>query len=239
MQENRYSHLMTAHHSDDIIEGFFLSLKRSSGLNGLSGMKEISGNHLRPFLTFSKKDLRIYADLHQVASEEDESNALNTYDRNFIRNEIIPKLEARFPTFKKSILSSIFHIADANQLLNHLINKEKDHYYQKNYQGCLINNIDKMIETAGAKTLLFQMVKDYGFNPAQTGEMLDFHQNSPLWVSMDYEATIHNKQLIIKRIDLRSFNEIIIKEPQNVVLPNGDILSLEVVKRPNMKNQKI
>ena len=56
-------YLMTAHHSDDQIENFFIRLSRGSGVTGLSSMSanvKYSSNLriIRPFLNFKKKDLK-------------------------------------------------------------------------------------------------------------------------------------------------------------------------------------
>ena len=55
--------LITAHHTDDQIENFFIRLLRGSGLTGLSSMSEsvdYSGSLkiVRPFLSFKKTDLK-------------------------------------------------------------------------------------------------------------------------------------------------------------------------------------
>jgi tRNA(Ile)-lysidine synthase len=55
--------LITAHHTDDQIENFFIRLFRGSGLAGLSSMSEsVNYNRnlkiVRPFLSFKKKDLK-------------------------------------------------------------------------------------------------------------------------------------------------------------------------------------
>lgn len=99
--------ILTAHHQDDQIETILFRLLRGSGVDGICGMTEFStyskGDQTRtfgkPFLEFTKKDIKVYAEDREVSYIEDESNAdTDSSDRNFLRNEIIPKLNARFST---------------------------------------------------------------------------------------------------------------------------------------------
>ena len=96
---------MTAHHKDDQAETLLLSVLRGSGVDGLSGIKPIrifaGGMLLRPFLGYSKAELINYAKIKNLEWIEDFSNKDNTFDRNFLRNKIIPQLEKRWPSINK------------------------------------------------------------------------------------------------------------------------------------------
>lgn len=97
--------LLTAHHKDDQAETLLLSVLRGSGVDGLSGIKPIrifaGGMLLRPFLGYSKAELINYAKIKNLEWIEDFSNKDNAFDRNFLRNKIIPQLEKRWPSINK------------------------------------------------------------------------------------------------------------------------------------------
>ena len=103
--------IITAHHEEDQIETFFLRLMRGSGARGLSCMKSISayGSNfiLRPFLKISKEEIKKYSNDHSIKHIEDVSNSDNKYDRNFLRNELIPLLKSRWPSVNKNIVNNI------------------------------------------------------------------------------------------------------------------------------------
>lgn len=98
---NKQTTLVTGHHIDDQVETLFLNLMRGAGLDGLSAMPSIktfsSGFHSRPFLNISKEDLKAYAIENNISWVEDESNNDSVYDRNFIRNEVMPLIKTRSP----------------------------------------------------------------------------------------------------------------------------------------------
>jgi len=97
--------LMTAHHKNDQAETLLLSILRGSGVDGLSGIKPIrifaDGMLLRPLLGYSKAELINYAKIKNLEWIEDFSNEDNSFDRNFLRNKIIPQLEKRWPSINK------------------------------------------------------------------------------------------------------------------------------------------
>lgn len=96
-----------AHHFDDQLETFFFKLFRGAGPRGLAGMKtkSIRENRcvFRPLLEISKAELRAFAKEHKLKFVEDSSNATDRYDRNWIRLKLLPLIEGRFPSARKSI----------------------------------------------------------------------------------------------------------------------------------------
>ena len=116
--------IITGHHSDDQTETFILALKRGSGIKGLSAMsnemKLGKDLLLRPFLTISREEIVNYANHNNLAWIEDESNADNRFDRNFIRNDIMPLLVSRWPSISNTINRSSEHCRDGQLLLDEL-----------------------------------------------------------------------------------------------------------------------
>jgi len=113
--------LLLAQHREDQLETVLLQLFRGSGLRGLSGMPERTvfgaGVMLRPLLNTPKQAIGAYADAHQLIWIEDPSNQSNDYDRNFLRNRIVPLLKQRWPAIDKTVSRSARHCADAQVLV--------------------------------------------------------------------------------------------------------------------------
>lgn len=106
--------LLTAHHADDQLETLLLALKRGAGPAGLSGIAALqpfaAGWLLRPLLEFSREQLDAFAKQQQLTWIEDESNNDSRFDRNFLRAEVIPLLQQRWPAFRQNALRSVAHI---------------------------------------------------------------------------------------------------------------------------------
>lgn len=115
-------YLCLAHHQDDQAETLLLQLLRGAGVKGLSAMAAVDEPRrlLRPLLDISRAELEAYAVKHDLAWVEDESNQNSAFDRNFLRNDILPKLHERYPAMAQTVSRSASHIAEAAQLLDEL-----------------------------------------------------------------------------------------------------------------------
>lgn len=114
--------LLVAQHREDQLETVLLQLFRGSGLRGLSGMPERMafgrGVMLRPLLNVSKQAIRRYAESHKLSWVEDPSNLHNDYDRNFLRNTIVPLVKQRWPSCDKTVARSARHCAEAQAVMS-------------------------------------------------------------------------------------------------------------------------
>ncbi|MBR6026184.1 MAG: tRNA lysidine(34) synthetase TilS [Neisseriaceae bacterium] len=106
-----------AHHLDDQIETFFLSLLRGGGVRGMSAMPVIRNfNHKtlwRPLLQFPRKQLEEYAKTHNLPYVQDPSNADTNYLRNWLRHQLLPQCDKRITSFQSHIESDIRSMQNA------------------------------------------------------------------------------------------------------------------------------
>lgn len=120
--------LATAQHLDDQCETFLLALKRGSGPAGLSAMPAslpFAGTQLiRPLLNHSREALHQWALNHGLAWIEDESNADASFDRNFLRLDVLPLLHERWPHFADAVARSAALCGEQEQLLDELLAEE-------------------------------------------------------------------------------------------------------------------
>lgn len=119
--------LLTAHHADDQLETLLLALKRGAGPAGLSGIAAMqsfaSGWLLRPLLDFSREQLEVFAQEQQLEWIEDESNNDSRFDRNFLRLQVIPLLQQRWPAFRQNALRSVTHIQQQQQFVDNQLQR--------------------------------------------------------------------------------------------------------------------
>jgi tRNA(Ile)-lysidine synthase len=101
----------TAHHERDQAETVLLHLLRGGGLHGAAAMRERSPAPVlshdisqevflwlwRPLLSESREAIEDYVSLLRLTPVDDPSNEDIAVRRNFLRHEILPRLEERFP----------------------------------------------------------------------------------------------------------------------------------------------
>lgn len=114
-----------AHHADDQAETLLLQLLRGAGVRGASAMPLLAGREgspglLRPLLRCSRREILDYAAAHNLRWIEDESNADDSYPRNFLRHRVLPLLEQKFPACRATLARSAQHFAEASSLLDDL-----------------------------------------------------------------------------------------------------------------------
>ena len=119
-QKHQKDILVLAQHEDDQLETLLLQLARGAGSKGLSCMPEYHEDLKiwRPLLDVSKDLIYRYQKEQKLKFVEDSSNLDNKYDRNYLRNKVLPIVKKRFPQFAATSGRSIKHIADIHNYQN-------------------------------------------------------------------------------------------------------------------------
>jgi tRNA(Ile)-lysidine synthase len=114
--------LALAHHRDDQAETFLLRALRGSGVDGLAAMRpwraHANGWLWRPLLDQPRESLLAHAREHGLRWLEDPSNANTDFDRNFLRNRVMPLLRERWPHAGDALARSAALGAQATDLLD-------------------------------------------------------------------------------------------------------------------------
>ena len=121
--------IAVAHSADDQVETILMNFVRGAGLTGLSGIPQVRGKIIRPFLSFYRKDLEDYLENNKISFRDDLSNYNHKYLRNRIRHELIPCLKLYNPNIKKSLEKMSLIVSQDDALLDKLTH---DIFNQKN-----------------------------------------------------------------------------------------------------------
>jgi tRNA(Ile)-lysidine synthase len=84
--------IVTAHHQDDVLETMVLNILRGTSPRGLIGFSRTG--IVRPLMQTPKSELLAYAEKNGLEWREDSTNQDKTYLRNYVRLELMPKLDA-------------------------------------------------------------------------------------------------------------------------------------------------
>lgn len=126
-QDNKIA-LILGHHQNDQAETLLLQLFRGAGIMGMASMPSIktlgNGRLFRPFLDFARSKLEDYARANSLEWVEDESNADIHFSRNYIRHQILPLIQERWPGVLKSLSRTGKHCEEAQSNLEYLAKKD-------------------------------------------------------------------------------------------------------------------
>jgi len=170
LKSNNYKYLATAHHQDDVSETILLNLIKGSVLKGLHGILPRNNHIIRPLLFASKEAITEYANYNKHEHREDKSNIENKYQRNLIRNEVIPLLRQINP----ELSDTIYHAADRRHQLENWANvysdKIKNEIISPNETGFKVS-IKNLSTHNVFPEIFFEWVESYGFNYVQVEEL--------------------------------------------------------------------
>ncbi|PCJ92090.1 MAG: tRNA lysidine(34) synthetase TilS [Porticoccaceae bacterium] len=127
--------MLLAHHADDQVETVLYRLLRGSGTKGLAGIpmnRSLGvGEILRPLLPYTRIQLEAYAATQGLQWIEDESNQDTTFDRNFLRQKVVPILAERWPDYAARVTHSAALCAETDQLAEILAAQDLAAVYER------------------------------------------------------------------------------------------------------------
>ena len=117
--------LVLAHHRADQAETVLLRLLRGTGVAGVAAMRSERAQPqgpllVRPLLDVPRQVIETYAAEQGLSWVEDESNDDHHFRRNFLRHEVLPRLEEKFPGAEQSLVRAAAHFAESTLLLDEL-----------------------------------------------------------------------------------------------------------------------
>lgn len=158
--------VLTAQHQDDQTETILLQMLRGGGLRGLSGMPVSiafgPGVMHRPFLRFSRSTLQLYADVHRLTWMDDPSNLDTSLDRNYLRREVIPRMQERWPGMAKTLARSGRHCAEAQKIIDRQVESWSEPVMDLSRNTILISKLTEFAQ-AEQRLILRHWIQRRGF----------------------------------------------------------------------------
>ncbi|MBV5315841.1 MAG: tRNA lysidine(34) synthetase TilS [Prolixibacteraceae bacterium] len=205
--------LATAHHQDDVIETFLINLSRGSGIKGLSGIQPRSGRIIRPMLFTNRDEILDYCKRMSIAYRTDSSNMDTVYKRNLIRHEILPLLEQVNPAFRRNALKTIGNLHETGLLFQQRMNEIKAFVYSEDDMGVIIH-IEKLQEFSPLRTILFEMIREFGFQIEQVDDIIDSlnKESGRKFFSEDYRLIKDREYILISPFKTKSIQVFYLEE---------------------------
>lgn len=259
LKNDTHVKIAVAHHMDDRAETVLFHLLRGTGLSGLSGIRPVRENVIRPLLCLTRAQIEEWLFQKNISYCMDSTNLEDTYTRNKIRHNILPYAETEICS------RSVEHIAAAADIC-----LETEEYLEGQtrelYDECVISNLEAGGEAQGGKRrvlsdalcvrlsvaefqpaapllqkrlLLFIMEKLTPYRKDITAVHVEsirdlFYRNGNGEISLPYELTARREYDTVviekKRMPTEErFYREISELPRQIELPDGRVLSLELL----------
>ena len=134
-------------------------------------MKAVNNRVVRPFLNLSRVDIEKYCKENSLAYRHDSSNDEVKYLRNKVRHEIIPILKDMNPSFISTMTGNLKRLAEVEELLEEEVRQVQERFVVEE-QGRLLIPITKIAEHPQKSSVLFELLRPYGFNSNVIGDII-------------------------------------------------------------------
>lgn len=224
-QDESYDFIALAHHLNDSLETVIFNLTKGTGIEGLKGISPKTDQFIRPLMFATREMIEGYAKTHHITWREDRSNESDKYHRNKIRLNVLPELRKINPSLEETYSYSRERIAAAARLFNKNIQKNREAITEETSGGLQIDKI-KLSQFEEPLILLYEILKDYGFNFQQTKNVLEImdQKSGKRFFSDDYQLVIDRNFLFLFVKELEEEFELTIQEDtEKVDLPDRQI----------------
>lgn len=201
-QKHGFTKIAIAHNSDDTIETFFINLMRGTGIRGLTGIKSRSGSIIRPLLFASRAMIEDYAKQTAMAFRSDKTNLEIKYTRNYIRHEIIPRLEKLNPGFRRTMLDNIGNLQGVASLLEDSVLGFENQALSFDEDGIRID-LNRVMENHHGMSFLTETLLKYHFTPDTIRNILHSLQGPPgkIFYSSTHRLVKDRKTLLLNVLE--------------------------------------
>lgn len=212
-KKSGYQYILTAHHAGDNIETVMMNFFRGTGIRGLRGIEAKRDFIIRPLLFAKRNEIQAFLEEFELQFVSDYTNQQDDYTRNYFRNQVIPFIEKTFPEVNDNILANVSRFRDVEILYTQAIEG-----YKKKLMEFKENEIHipvlKLMKSSPLNSIVYEIIKDYGFHAAQTGEVIALLESeSGKYVQSSTHRIIRNRKwLIIASVNTEESKWVVIDE---------------------------
>ena len=140
------------------METILLNLTRGATLQGLTGMKTLDTNLLRPLLPITKAQIQDYLKFKRIPFIIEKSNLTDEYNRNLIRNKAIPHLKKINPNIALTTTKNTENLREIQDYLAIQAQNWLKHHSTKSSTKLPAKSLTKL-HPALQKTILRELYK--------------------------------------------------------------------------------
>ena len=165
LEKEKANKIAIAHNKNDNSETMLLNLIRGTGLNGLEGIQEIEyEKYIRPFINISRDEIESYCEKNHLEPRIDSTNKENIYNRNIIRNEILPIMKKINPNVIDSLSRTSKIIKEENEFIKNTVENTFNsiNHISVGEISYSINDFNKLSKTIKENLILYTIEKLVG-----------------------------------------------------------------------------
>ncbi|NLA93796.1 MAG: tRNA lysidine(34) synthetase TilS [Bacteroidales bacterium] len=231
MKEKDARAICIGHHRDDSIETVIMNLIRGTGLKGLTGIKPINGNIVRPLLSVSREEIESYLRERGQPYVTDKTNLETCYTRNKVRLNILPLMREINPSVDNSIIATAEHLQQAYEFYRSSIEQTRSKTVSEE-DGRLTVDIENLKQAPSVEGFLFELLSPMGFNETQIANIAASLDSQPgsRFISDSHIVLKDRNKLIVTPLICETAEPLTIRtiDGFTAILPDGRKLKVSI-----------
>lgn len=215
--------IAVAHHRDDSIETALLNLIRGTGIRGLTGIRPINGNIVRPLLCCDREAILEYLEKRGLTYVTDRSNLLNDARRNKIRLDVLPLLESIQPSVKESIARTMDHLIDVEIIYEQAIKEAQSRICPDANSGLAVVplriSLSALEKEKAPQSVLYELLSRYGFGRVDVQSVWKnrFGSSGKIYLSHTHRLVFDRDYILLTEIPVLENTEFHLDEKQTAI----------------------
>ena len=226
-QEN-FQKIATAHHRLDQAETVLLNLSRGTGIAGYHGIPIENGKIVRPMAFASQEQIFDAVVSYKLAWREDSSNQSTKYSRNFIRQEIMPKLMELNPSIDQTIAENAQKVIAIEQWIEDEFTEWMKSHLRKDSEDLeIVESIELLSSKNKVIYTKFLQTKNFNFNQIEMIFKAAIEQSvGKIFESPTHQLNIDRNKWLIQTKSQQEYRPQFIQEEDEEIIVNHQKIQL-------------
>lgn len=231
-EELHLTHIVVAHHRDDQVETLLLHLLRGTGVQGLSGIRPVNGEIVRPLLRLSRKEIEAYLEEMHQTYVTDSTNRDDRFTRNKIRLQLLPLMEEINPSVRETLQLFSERMTEVVALYEGTMAEARKRVTQPLPLGDgFAVDLSLLSQETAPRSVLFELLRPLGFRSEQVAQVVGLLEGSSgrqvsngTWVALKDRT-----QLLVYPMPTKELThfERPLRVGETLRLPDGGLITLE------------
>ncbi|MGI4870625.1 MAG: tRNA lysidine(34) synthetase TilS [Janthinobacterium lividum] len=221
-EQHGYAAIATAHHRRDAAETMLLNLTHGTGLAGLHGIQVKNGYVVRPLLACGKDELHDYVVAERLIWREDASNDSPVYQRNRLRQQVLPVLREINPNLDNTLAATAERVGGAEEIVRRYV-ETLAAQARRDAPEAVYFDLAPLAQAAAPALVLHELLREFGFSWVVVKELVAALAGPP---GKQFDSPTHRLvkdrgQLVLTPRRLAQYGTFQLAEGQEDLLADG------------------
>ncbi len=205
-QSKSIEKVAVAHHQNDNFETALFNLVKGGNWRKLKGISPQNQRIVRPFLAVTRQEIEDYLALYGWSYRTDSSNAEDKYQRNFLRNRVVPLLRQLNPSLEQTFVQSAERAQAAERLLSAQIKAELNRICTTR-NGYNILSIKCLEKSSEPVFILSEWLNRFGFSYTASADIFEkrYLKSGKKFLSDTHILCTNREELVVGMLHKKAF----------------------------------